>query len=129
MNNDLTKFNLEQAGYSVSTLTKSDRDCENDEWLVAIYNNNEQITYTLPPSLSYEEADALMTKVRDCGVVNLTLWDASPIHIWDHACYQQSEEDARAEQLGMQEAEFISGYIHAGGNQWDAQTEWNARIA
>lgn len=129
MNNDLTKFNLKEAGYSVSTLTKSEQDCESDEWLVAIYNNNEQVTFTLPPALSYEDADVLMQKVRDSGVVNLTLWDASPIHIWDYACYQQSEDEAMAEQLDMQKSEFISGYIHAGGNQWDAMTEWNARAA
>jgi|GEM_PF-4123097 len=128
-NTDLTKFNLKAAGYNVSVLTVSREACEANEWLVAIYNNNEQITFTLPPALSYEKADALMEKVKAAGVVDLTLWDASPEHIWAYDCYQQTEEEARAEQLAEQESEFISGYIIAGGNQWDAQTEWNQRQA
>ena len=128
-NNDLTKFNLKKAGFNVAVLTTSHEACEADQWLVAIYNNNEQITFTLPPALSYDKADELMEKVKAAGVINLILWDGSPKHICDYDCYQQTEEEARAEQLGEQEAEFISAYIHSDGNQFDAKTEWNQRQA
>ncbi|WP_138740865.1 hypothetical protein [Pseudoalteromonas sp. S554] len=128
-NTDLTKFNLKEAGFNVAVLTTSHEACEADQWLVAIYNNNEQITFTLPPALSYEKADALMEKVKASGVVDLTLWDASPEHIWSYDCYQQTAEEAREQQLGEQKAEFISGYIIAGGNQFDAETEWNYKVS
>lgn len=128
-NTDLTKFDLEKAGFNVGVLTTSYEAYKADQWLVAIYNNNEQITFTLPPALSYEKAYELMQKVKASGVVDLTLWDASPEHIWAYDCYQQTEEEIRAEQLGEQKAEFINSYILAGGDQFDAETEWGYKVS
>jgi predicted flavoprotein YhiN len=127
MNTDLTKFNLQLAGYNVSVLPTTHDESMSDVWRVAIYNNNEQITFTLPPALSYEKALQLMTKVEKANIVNLTLWDAMPKHIWEYVEPEKSEEEVREEQLAEQKCEFISAYIHAGGDQFDALTEWNAK--
>jgi hypothetical protein len=127
-NNDLTKFNLKNAGFKVSVLTTSFEAYEKDEWLVAIYNDNESITFTLSPSLTHDKACELMNKINDANIINLTLWDASPEHICAYEQFQCSIKDMEDEQLGEQRSEFISAYIHAGGNQWDAETEWNTKM-
>ena len=127
MNTDLTKFNLKLAGYNVSVLPTTHDEAASDIWLVAIYNNNEQITFTLPPALSYDKALRLMNKVEQENIVNLTLWNTMPKHIWEYVEPEKSDEEAREEQLEEQKCEFISAYIHAGGDQFDALTEWNAR--
>lgn len=132
-NTDLTNLNLKQAGYNVAILTTSHELYESDQWLVAIHHDGERITFTLPTTLSHEKASELAGKIETAGIVNLTLWDASPEHIYNYDVYQQSYEDAlkahQEEQLGMQEAEFINEYILGGGDQWDAKTIWNQQQA
>lgn len=131
LNTDLTKFNLNEANYKVSLLTLSYEDYDSDNWHVAIYNDNENITFYLPNVLSYDQACYMVKKIESLGVVNLILWNPLSEHIYYYKSFEECMKDVinqqESEQESEQEAEFINEFILAGGDQFDAKTIWNQR--
>jgi hypothetical protein len=117
-NTDLTRFNLSKANFQTSIIPSIIND---DAYQVIITNLSEQMTFIHSAILTHDGAILLMKKIRTKNIVNLILWDTLPEY------FILDEEDALAEQLAMQEAEFINDYIIAGGDQFDAKTEWNTR--
>ena len=76
MNNDLTNFNLKEAGFSVSTQTVREGGDHFFD-LVVIFNLKEGIAFDLPVELKLDKSWEMAERVFKKGFVDLTQWNPS----------------------------------------------------